>query len=174
MEGLLREGGCTTLEDLILLHVGCGGIRFPGFINSDIHTATPRNHPYKVDQVMDLSKTWPYADETVDGIVGMHVFQQLTWRELVVAFREAFRVLKKNGVLRIGCPMIEIADRSLDYLLGWNNINLFSCDLLKRVLVDRIGFTKFRERGYGKCRLPQLAKLDNRPNRGTLYFEAIK
>lgn len=161
------------MENMILLHVGCANRYYEGFINSDMRTEW-KGKPFKLDQVMDLSKPWPYKDESVDGIVGMHVFQQLTWRELVIAFREAFRVLKRDGVLRMGIPMVEIEDKDLNYLLGWNNVNLFSFDLLKRVLVDRIGFWGFMGREYRHSYLSQLANVDNRPNRGTLYFDAIK
>jgi predicted SAM-dependent methyltransferase len=122
---------------------------------------------------MDLGKPWPYDDDSIDGIVGMHVFQQLPWRELVVAFNEARRVLKKGSVLRMGVPSIELEDKSLGWLLGWNNINLFSVDLLLNVL-KRIGFKHVRRRGYRRSRMPELAKLDNRPTRGTHYIEAVK
>ena len=128
---------------------------------------------YKLDLVMPLGEPWPYENESVDGIVGMHVFQQLSWRELVVAFREAYRVLKPGGVLRMGCPMIEIEDRSLDYLLGWNNINLFSFDLLDKVL-KRIGFKEFKKRQYQETRIEEFKRIDNRKDRGTHYFEAVK
>jgi len=157
----------------ILLHVGAANRYYEGFINSDMRTEW-KGKQNKLDLVMDLSKSWPYENDSVDGIVGMHVFQQIDWRGLVVAFKEAYRVLKPGGVLRMGCPMVEIEDKPLDYLLGWNNINLFSIDLLKMVLVDRIGFRHFKQRGYGRSRIPELAKIDNRNNRGTLYFEAIK
>ena len=156
----------------MILHVGCANRYYEGFVNSD-KVEVWKGKKRKLDLVMDLGKPWPYKDESVDGIVGMHVFQQLTWRELIVAFSEAKRVLKKSGVLRMGCPMIEI-DKPLEYLLGWRNINLFSLDLLKQVLVDRIGFRRFRERGYKRSWLPILTIADNRQHRGTLYMDVIK
>jgi len=157
----------------LILHVGCANHYYEGFINSDFRNEW-KGKKFKLDLLMDVTKPWPYKDESVDGIVGMHVFQQIDWRGLIVAFKEAYRVLKKGGVLRMGCPMIELKERKLEYLLGWMNINLFSFDLLKQVLVDRIGFTIFRERGYRRCHLHELAKVDNRPTRGTKYMEAIK
>lgn len=156
----------------MILHVGCANRYYEGFVNSD-KVEVWKGKKRKLDLVMDLGKSWPYKDESVDGIVGMHVFQQLTWRELIVAFSEAKRVLKKGGVLRMGCPMIEI-DKPLEYLLGWRNINLFSLDLLKQVLVDRIGFRRFRERGYKRSWLPILTIADNRQHRGTLYMDVVK
>lgn len=161
------------MGNLTLLHVGCANRYTDGFINSDMRTEW-KGKKFKLDLVMDLSKPWPYDDASVDGIVGMHVFQQLDWRGLVVAFREAYRVLKVGGVLRMGCPMVEIEDKSIDYLLGWNNINLFSQDLLHSVLVDRIGFSQFYEEKFGCSVLSELTVVDNRPDRGTLYFDAIK
>lgn len=146
---------------MTLLHIGCGNRRYEGFVNVD-----------KAE--LDISKTWPYGDETVDGIVSMHVLQQLTWRELVVALRESHRVLKKAGVMRFGCPMVELAKWDLDYLLGWNNINLFSEDLLRTVLVDRIGFSVFHKSTYGQSLQQILARVDNRRDRGTVYFDVVK
>jgi len=161
------------MENMTLLHVGCANRYYEGFINSDFRTEW-KGKSHKLDRVMDLGKPWPYEDASVDGIVGMHVFQQLAWRELLVAFREAYRVLKVGGVLRMGLPMIEIKEKKLDWLLGWNNINLLSFGLLQMVLVDRIGFRHIRRRGYMKSRLPVLAKVDNRSDRGTHYIEVIK
>jgi len=152
----------------ILLHVGCANRIYEGFINSDM-----KDWGVKGSEMMDISKPWPHEDESVDGIVSMHVIQQLTWRELVVAFREAFRVLKKGGVMRIGCPMIE-TEKNLDRILGWKDINLFSFDLLKKVLVDRVGFSRFRERGRRRSYLPELARADCRRGRGTKYMDVIK
>lgn len=157
----------------LMLHVGCANRYYEGFINSDKMTGW-KGKEYKLDLVMPLGEPWPYENESIDGIIGMHVFQQLSWRELVVAFREAYRVLKPRGVLRMGCPMVEIEDKDLDYLLGWNNINLFSFDLLKKVLVDRIGFLELKKCDYQETRIDQFKQIDNRRDRGTHYFEAYK
>jgi predicted SAM-dependent methyltransferase len=155
-----------------LLHVGCANRYYEGFENSDKMTHW-KGRKYKLDYVMPLGEPWKHQDESVDGIIGMHVFQQLSWRELLVAFREAKRVLRKGGVLRMGCPMVEIEDRSLDYLLGWNNINLFSKDLLERVL-KRIGFSEFKQCDYQETSIEEFKQIDNRKDRGTHYFEIIK
>ena len=162
------------MGDLVLLHVGCGGRYYEGFINTDKSDVNHRGEKIKVDLIHDLGKPWPFKDESVDGIVGMHVFIQLTWRELLVAFKEAYRVLKPGGVLRMGQPMAELTDHPLERLLGWNNINLFSLDLLKLVLVSHIGFKTFRRRGMHRSWLHPLDITDNRSERGTMYMEAVK
>lgn len=162
----------SIMNHKTLLHVGAANRYYEGFINSDMRTHW-KEKAYKLDLVMNLGEIWPYEDESVDGIVGMHVFQQLTWRELLVAFSEAKRVLKKGGILRMGCPMVEMEDRALGWLLGWNNINLFSYDLLRMVLVDRFGF-QMRRRAYQDTDMPEFKQVDNRPDRGTWYFECVK
>lgn len=156
-----------------LLHVGCANRYYEGFENSDKMTEW-KGKKYKLDYVMPLGEPWPHKDESVDGIIGMHVFQQLSWRELVVAFREAFRVLKKGGVLRMGVPTSDMTEYDLDYLLGWNNINLLDYWILKDVLVDHIGFRNIDAMNFQESKMPELGKLDNRNNRGTSYIEAIK
>lgn len=159
---------------MILFHLGVGGDYKEGFVNIDRSVISPRGKRVKVDLVFELGERWPYnEDNFIDGIVSMHVLQQLQWRELIVCLRESYRVLKPSGVFRFGCPTAEMIDRDLNYLLGWNNINLFSEDLLKNVFA-RIGFLTFVEMGFGESALPILATVDNRKDRGTKYFEATK
>lgn len=157
------------------LHLGCGGLYHEGFTNVDRTNISPRGREYKVDVIFDLGGPWPFESESFDGITSMHTLQQVDWRGLAFfAFPEAFRVLKKGGVMRFGCPMVEIEDKSLEWLLGWNNINLFHEDLLKRVLVDRIGFSDFKECEYRQSAIPELGRVDNRKDRGTRYYEVTK
>jgi ubiquinone/menaquinone biosynthesis C-methylase UbiE len=151
------------MEDIgnkVLLHIGCGKRRHKGFINTD-------------KKEMDITKTWPWGDESVDGIVSMQVLQQLTWRELLVVISEMKRVLKKGGVMRAGILLVE-TEEPLDWILGWNNTNLFSFDLLGRVFIDKFGFSSIRLCRYHDSAIPELTRADNRPDRGTFYLEVIK
>lgn len=156
-----------------ILHVGCANRYYPGYINVDKMLGW-KEKTYKLDAQMDLGQPWAYDTESIDGIVGMHVFQQLHWRELYPCFMEAYRVLKPGGALRMGLPMAEILDKPAMWLLGWNNVTLLSQDLLRNVLVDRIGFKTLTKHEFGEGSMPELFALDNRPHRGTHYYEAIK
>lgn len=162
------------MAEVTLLHLGCGGDYKEGFINCDRTTISPRGKKTKVDLIFELGEKFPFnEDGFVDGIVAMHVFQQLPWRGLVFCLRECHRLLKPNGVLRFGSPSVELTEYDLDYLLGWNNINLFGIPLVLSVL-ERVGFSSVSVKDYGESALPILATVDNRKDRGTIYFEAIK
>ena len=159
------------MEDLVLLHVGCGNRYHKGFINSDLMTGW-KGKKYKLDMQMDLSKPWPYEDNSVDGIVGMSVFQQLLWRDLVFAWREALRVLKPGAPMRMGLPLLANG-KPLDFTLGWNNTNLLTLELVERVLLNHIGFSSCRLHNKGYSALPKLAEVDCRDEH-TFYVEAVK
>jgi ubiquinone/menaquinone biosynthesis C-methylase UbiE len=144
----------------MILHIGCGKRKHEGFVNTD-------------KEEMDISKPWPYEDESVDGIISMQVFQQLTWRELIIALKESYRVLKKGGVMRFGTVLLD-SGRPLDFLLGWKNIILFNYSILRDVLVDHIGYNSIRLCGYQDTSIPEFKKVDNRRDRGSSYVEVVK
>lgn len=159
------------MADLVYLHIGCANLYYQGFINSDSRTSW-KGKPHKLDKVMDISLPWPYENESVDGIVSMHVLQQLTWRELIAALRESKRVLKKGCKMRIGVPMIENG-KSLDYLLGWKNVNLFCREMWDRVLMGHIKFSEIKWCKYQETDVPIFKQVDNRPEQ-TFYIEVTK
>ncbi len=142
-----------------LLHIGAGKCRHEGLINL-------------TEKEMDISKTWPYENESIDGVISMQVLQQLYWRDLRTALRETYRVLKTEGVMRAGTMLIE--NNAIDYMLGWKNVNMFSFDLLKRVL-EQIGFREVRLCAYQETAIEEFKVVDNRPEGlGTSFVEARK
>ncbi len=164
------------MEDIgkVLLHIGCGDRYHPGFVNSDKDTAWPDNGlKKKVDLVMDISKTWPYKDESVDGIVSMVVFQCLVWLDLYFAFQEALRVLKKGGVMRFGVVLEETNQPLRRFLFG-HNIQIFNFELFRSVLINRIGFSSIKLCQYRETTVPEFIPVDFRQNRGTSFIEVIK
>ena len=145
---------------MMLLHIGCGKIKHEGFINTD-----------KGD--MDISKPWPYEDDSINGIISMMVIQCLGWKDLVTAFREAHRVLRPGGVMRMGLFLVE-TNHPLETFLYGDNINLFSFDLLKNILVNRVGFSDIELCGPKQTRIPEFAQVDNRHHKGASYVEVVK
>lgn len=141
------------------LHIGCGKKKYPGLINL-------------TEADLDISTPWPAENESIDGIISMQVLQQLYWRPLMRALHEAYRVLRKGGTFRAGTMFVD--DNKAEYALGWDNINLFSFDLLKRVL-EQVGFKDVRLAKYQDSVVPEFKQVDDRPvGVGTSYIECHK
>jgi len=59
----------------------------------------PRNVKY-----MNITRRFDYDDQSVDAIYSSHTIEHLTYSEAAFVFREAFRVLKSGGIIRIIVP----------------------------------------------------------------------
>ncbi|MGV3660331.1 MAG: class I SAM-dependent methyltransferase [Prosthecobacter sp.] len=80
-----------------------------GWINVDANMFTAR-----CDVWADISERLPFRDASVDAIYSHHVIEHLP--DLVVHFKELFRILKPGGVFRVGGPNGDAAMR--EYLAG--------------------------------------------------------
>ncbi len=81
------------------LHLGCGSIRLPGWVNIDSSGG---------DLAMDLRWRLPFADQSVRYIFASHVLEHLyRYGELPSLLREIRRVLQPGGILRAIVPDIE-------------------------------------------------------------------
>lgn len=114
------------------LHIGCGCIYLKDYINIDasphylfadapaevleLNSTTIENY-YKHDFckasgkiVADecaLAVALPFLNNSVDEIVMIHVLEHIPWYEVDKTLNEFHRVLKTNGVLRIGVPDVK-------------------------------------------------------------------
>lgn len=79
----------------VFLNIGCGTDKIKDMVNVDAY-----GDP---DVRWDLNKTpWPWADNSVDGVLAKHVFEHLeNWWG---AFQECGRILKPGGQLDIRVP----------------------------------------------------------------------
>lgn len=83
----------------MLVHIGCGDIDSPEFVNVD---AQPYPHVHYVrNDITDLSM---FAGESVDLIYMCHVLEHVHRTEIDGVLAEFRRVLKPGGVLRISVP----------------------------------------------------------------------
>ena len=110
----------------MLVNIGCGLTAPDGWYNIDnsptimlsripglrriLHTpAWPRNvHRHNV------LKGLPFADASVDFIYSSHTFEHFTYTQSLALSKECFRVLKREGILRIVVPDLDRLVR--DYL----------------------------------------------------------
>lgn len=87
----------------VRLHIGCGEVAAPGFINVDARYF-PHVHLFRKD-VADLRG---FADGTVDMIYLSHVLEHVRRRRQREVLSCYFRKLKPGGVLRLGVPDLDV------------------------------------------------------------------
>lgn len=122
------------------LNWGCGPTARYGWINSDID-AWPG-----VQIVGDILHGLPLADNSLDYIVSIHVLPEIAYNNLDAALRELLRVLKPNGVLRLGLPDMDRAIRAYqesdpDYFLIEDDVVQ---DLSAKMIVQLTWFGRSR------------------------------
>jgi len=142
----------NNADGSINIHLGCGGIDHPAFINID---GIPARHIHYVRRIDKLS---PFRNDSVDLIYACHCLEHFSHRQVLNVLKEWRRVLKKGGVLRVSVPdfdsMVELylaAERDIQYVLGpvtggqdykFNyHMTIFNEESLKRLFVEA-GFTK--------------------------------
>lgn len=174
------------------LNWGCGGAGEPGWINSDVKVG-PR-----IDISSDIRKGLALEEGSIDYAVSIHALQEIPLADLVPVLRELRRVLKTDGVLRLGLPDLDLAIRAYvdgdrDYFvvpdddaenLGaklvtqivWYGYTRtpFTFDFAREAL-ERAGFRSIVRCGFRQTAspYPRIVELDNR-ERETLFLEAVK
>lgn len=142
-------------KDGVNLHLGCGPIKHPKFINID---GLPAAHIHYVRAIDDLSI---FDDETVDFIYACHCLEHFPYAKITTVLNEWFRVLKKGGKLRLSVPdfdlLLNIYNSNKNdlnsiegYLLGGQNhkfnfhYSVFNREYLLKYLED-VGFQNVYE-----------------------------
>lgn len=103
------------------LNLGCGNQVVEGWVNVDyalgarfakipfFKIINKKLKIFNVDwdekiYIHDLNKTFPWQNDSVDVIYSSHTLEHLTREKGRIFINECFRVLKKNGVIRIIVP----------------------------------------------------------------------
>ena len=88
------------------LNLGCGDKILPGYVNVDVVEARAGMRP---DVICDLHDLAPFADNSADEILSVHVVEHF-WRwEVRDILREWMRVLKPGGRMIVECPNLQSA-----------------------------------------------------------------
>lgn len=89
----------STADGKRLLHIGCGEINSPEFINLD---ARPMSHVHIVSKNILNLRNIP--NESLDMVYMSHVLEHVPRNQVSETIKEMHRVLKKGGVLRVSVP----------------------------------------------------------------------
>lgn len=105
----------------IKLNLGCGACQPEGWVNTDSSlnaflqrmpiigksvSKIFKSRVYEVNRAvyMDVSKKWKYQSGSVDVVYASHLFEHLAQWQTEIFLKEAFRVLKPGGTIRIVVP----------------------------------------------------------------------
>jgi SAM-dependent methyltransferase len=175
-----------------LLHLGCGNVKFPEWVNADFYNFHDifGKRDYVPDWMLDLSKAIRSPDGYWDGIFTEHCFEHLTYAQDIHALKEVFRILKPGAWVRIVTPDVskyisyyrgELSPQNFDAFpggpaaisnvtQGWGHRSAWDGKLFCNLLRD-IGFVDVAEVEFGKGSDPQIIK--DLPGRSweSLYVE---
>lgn len=93
-------------EGEVRLHLGCGAVDLPGFINID---AEPYPHVHLLRDIRSAD-LWPAG--AADLIYASHVLEHVPWASVPAVLARWRAILKPGGVLRLSVPDF---DALLDY-----------------------------------------------------------
>lgn len=94
----------------IKLHLGCGFNRIDGWENHDLD--------------IDLTKSLPFPDNSVRFVFAEHAIEHITSAEGLRFFKEAYRIIKPEGVIRLAFPDVErISQKYTTSYLSWLSVN---------------------------------------------------
>jgi SAM-dependent methyltransferase len=179
------------------LHLGCGTIYLPGFVNVD---ANPRQ---KIDLWLDVRCGLPFASGSVDTIYSTHMIEHFYPDELQRLLAECNRVLKPGGGLRLVVPSLKNAIMAYEQgrrewfydafprhfdSLGGRFSNFVFCDGQHRTAFDfsyldevlrGVGFQRVEESAEGASQLygekvPAFEPGDAKALPHSLFVEAFK
>ncbi|WP_193195856.1 class I SAM-dependent methyltransferase [Nostoc sp. MG11] len=97
------------------LHLGCGFVKHPKFINIDL---LPAPHIHYQRSIDDLS---PFENNSVNLIYASHCLEHFPHNKVSKVLKEWFRVLKQGGILRLSIPDFDLLLNI--YKENGNNIN---------------------------------------------------
>lgn len=84
----------------VRLHLGCGTVKLPGWINVDGEYM--QHDPDVV--IQDITKPFALPDNTVDEILTVHVVEHLSRQYVMPMFREFYRICRPGGSVAMEWP----------------------------------------------------------------------
>jgi len=115
------EGIADSIPEYKILNLGCGNKQLAWVDNLD------KNINFLTDILMDLNKEWFIKEETYEEIMAFNIFEYLN--DIEHAMRSSYKVLKKNGLLKIRVRLMQnkdiFDDPRLNVLFVPNSFDIF-------------------------------------------------
>lgn len=113
-----------SLAEPRLLNLGCGNLRYPGWVNADEFgiKRSLREKQFRPDWRLDLTRPWKCQGNYWDGIFTQHVLEHLCYSDVIHVLEECYRTLKPGAWLRISVPGL---DRYLEFFQRGSDSNFF-------------------------------------------------
>ncbi|MBK5552224.1 methyltransferase domain-containing protein [Pseudomonas sp. TH03] len=168
------------------LHLGCGSIQFPGWVNIDLDSPT-------ADLLLDLTEPLPFADGSVSHIFNEHFIEHVSREQAVAFLKECHRVLVPGGAIRITTPNLRFLTFSYlsnttdewgdlwqpnsrcqmmnEGMRSWGHQFVYDAEELVRVLGEA-GFKSVVFQPYRESSDEVFAGLEARPFHNELIVEA--
>ncbi|HAG81035.1 MAG TPA: hypothetical protein DCL61_07650 [Cyanobacteria bacterium UBA12227] len=122
MKSIVRPPLPQLEDGSVNLHLGCGSVNHPKFINID---GLPASHIHYIRAIDNLS---PFKNNSVNLIYACHCLEHFPYAKVPKVLAEWFRVLKPSGVLRLSVPDFDLL---LDvYSKNGNDLNSISGALM--------------------------------------------
>ena len=98
------------------LHVGCGHILLPGWLNitfeNRIEYGKIKQNNGALFLNYNLMRWWPFEENSVDFIAASHFIEHFDLNQGIDFAKKCFAVLRKGGVIRLSCPDLELYARN--------------------------------------------------------------
>jgi predicted SAM-dependent methyltransferase len=185
----LRLKGALGAFDGAKVNLGAGASRLDGWLNVD---ANPLRRPHIW---MDVRSRWAFKTNSLAGITTSHMLEHLFDDELDFLLKEAYRVLRPGGFLRISVPSLEKAvgaylaappetgeqcgekGEKFHLFAHWYGAHhqVFDFGRLKNLLV-KAGFADVAQGGFPRsrfCTPAEVVEIDRHPEE-SLFVECLK
>jgi len=171
-----RTAEAIADDDPLRLHLGSGPARKDGWVNVDLVGDD-------VDLTWNILKPLPFNDGSVEAIFHEHVLEHLSFEDGYVLATESHRLLRPDGVLRIGVPDCGTPDVAWpdaptgllalhEFLAEPGHLTMYDAETLG-LLLRAAGFAEVEQRAFGESRIEPAPDSEHR-RVGSLYVEAVK
>ncbi|HAC64737.1 MAG TPA: hypothetical protein DCF68_14675 [Cyanothece sp. UBA12306] len=104
--------GQEFLNNKKFYNIGAGNWRHPAWTNIDNFSDWYQKNPIDISFDLSSNTSLPIEDDSTELIYSSHTLEHINNESAFNILKEAYRILKKGGAIRIAVPNIELAYRA--------------------------------------------------------------